>query len=85
MKEITIDCFGIQTKEQLHRAFASSLCFPSWYGSNLDALHDCLTDISEPTHISLPGFRKLGSFARNFRMVLEDAETENDCLIIDIL
>ena len=85
MKAITIDCTGMQSKEQLHRAFASALSFPAWYGNNLDALHDCLTNVCEPTRISLPGFRELGSFALGFRLVLEDAEAENDCLIIDIL
>ena len=28
----------------LGRAFA----FPAWYGANLDALYDCLTDLAEP-------------------------------------
>ena len=85
MKQITIDCTGFQTKDQLHDAFSEVLCFPAHYGRNLDALHDCLTEISEPTRISLSGFRALGAFARGFRLVLEDAEGENDCLIVDIL
>ena len=46
MEEIIIDCNQIHTKEDLHRIFRESLCFPEHYGSNLDALHDCLTDIS---------------------------------------
>jgi RNAse (barnase) inhibitor barstar len=29
---------------ELGRAFA----FPDWYGANLDALYDCLTDLAEP-------------------------------------
>lgn len=85
MKNITIDCTCIESREQLHSAFAAGLSFPEWYGNNLDALYDCLSAISEPTHVSLPGFRALGSFAKGFRLVLEDAESENDCLIIDIL
>ncbi len=46
MEEIIIDCSRIQSKEDLHRIFRETLSFPDWYGSNLDALHDCLTDIS---------------------------------------
>ena len=85
MKQITIDCSAIENKDQLHDAFSRALCFPAHYGGNLDALHDCLTEIAEPTRISLPGLKNLGPFARGFRLVLEDAETENDCLIVDIL
>ena len=31
--------------EQLEK-IGQDLKFPSWYGANLDALHDCLTDLS---------------------------------------
>lgn len=85
MKTITIDCTCIESREHLHAAFAAALSFPEWYGKNLDALHDCLCAITESTRISLPGFRGLASFARGFQIVLEDAEAENDCLIVDIL
>ena len=85
MKHITIDCSQFENKDQLHEAFASALNFPAHYGKNLDALHDCLTAITEPTKLSLPGMRDLGAFARGFVLVLEDAESENDCLIVDIL
>ncbi len=30
--------------QEIGRAFA----FPDWYGANLDALYDCLTDLAEP-------------------------------------
>ena len=46
MEEKIIDCSAIHTKEDLHRIFRETLSFPDWYGSNLDALHDCLTEIS---------------------------------------
>lgn len=46
MEEKIIDCSTIHTKEDLHRIFRDTLSFPDWYGSNLDALHDCLTEIS---------------------------------------
>ena len=28
------------------RAMRTALAFPEWFGGNLDALHDCLTDLS---------------------------------------
>ena len=53
MKNITIDCRGFVPRSDLHKAFADALAFPDHYGNNLDALHDCLTDISEDTRIHL--------------------------------
>lgn len=38
-------------KELIHDYIAENLGFPDYYGKNLDALYDCLTDIDEPTAI----------------------------------
>ncbi len=40
---ITIDCTNL-TPAELHREIAQKLSFPHWYGKNLDALYDCLTE-----------------------------------------
>jgi len=77
MKEIIIDCAAIQNPRQLHRALAEALNFPQWYGSNLDALHDCLTAIAADTQLTLTHFAAIGTFANGFRRVLQDAENEN--------
>ena len=37
----------IKDRETLHRILADLPGFPDWYGKNLDALHDCLTDVQE--------------------------------------
>lgn len=37
------------SKESFLREIAEALEFPSWFGHNLDALWDCLTDLTEPT------------------------------------
>ncbi|MFE6965650.1 barstar family protein [Agromyces sp. NPDC057679] len=34
-------------RESMHRAFASALDFPAYYGANMDALADCLGDVAE--------------------------------------
>ena len=46
MEERIIDCSKIRTREDLHTLFRDALGFPQWYGGNLDALYDCLTEIS---------------------------------------
>ena len=67
MKQITIDCSTIENKDQLHDAFSRALCFPAHYGRNLDALHDCLTEIAEPnsgliTNVGIDHRQGFGSF-----------------------
>ena len=86
MKEITIDCRGFVPRSDLHRAFADALSFPDHYGNNLDALHDCLTDLSEETRIRLVNWedaeKNLGSYARATKRAILDAATQNPNLAI---
>ena len=51
MKIITIDCAQISDKETFHTVMEEKLEFPSWYGRNLDALHDCLTEVFVNTQL----------------------------------
>ncbi|MBQ1251979.1 MAG: barstar family protein, partial [Firmicutes bacterium] len=53
MKKVTINTNQLQTMEQIHEYLAEKLNFPDYYGKNLDALYDCLTDINEETEIQL--------------------------------
>lgn len=53
MNEIIIDGSAIFTSPDLHKALAAALSFPAHYGSNLDALYDCLSEISEDIHLIL--------------------------------
>ena len=71
----------IETREQLHDALASQLHLPAYYGRTLDALHDCLTDVFEPTEIRLVHAavlaERLGLYAEVLHDVLRDACEEN--------
>lgn len=86
MKEITIDCRGFVPRSDLHRAFANALSFPDHYGNNLDALHDCLTEIHEETRIRLENWEAaesaLGNYARNAKRAILDAAIENTNLAV---
>ena len=39
--------------EEVHGLLARALDLPEWYGRNLDALFDCLTDAYEPVAVRL--------------------------------
>lgn len=53
MAELTLDGSQIQSIEEVHDLFAQTLDLPEWYGRNLDALFDCLTDAHEPVTVHL--------------------------------
>lgn len=68
----------------LIRKGAGSLGFPEWYGRNLDALYDCLTDIREEAEICILQMplleEKLGRYAVLLLKVLKDAAGENNAI-----
>jgi RNAse (barnase) inhibitor barstar len=43
----------VSSTADLYAALARTLGLPSWFGANLDALWDCLTDLTEPTALVL--------------------------------
>lgn len=89
MKIIELDCLAISDRATFHSVLANALCFPSWYGANLDALHDCLTDICEDTCLRLLHWTKMPYSSEMFpiavRRVMEHAAKENPHLQIEFL
>ena len=81
MREILLDGSLITDKNQLHTIFAQGFSFPEWYGNNLDALYDCLTDVREETSIKICSFGRLrdnlGGYADKVKKVLRNAEADN--------
>jgi RNAse (barnase) inhibitor barstar len=41
---VAFDCATWDSVEQMHLSFQESLNFPNYYGRNLDALNDCVTE-----------------------------------------
>ena len=81
-----IDGRRMTTRADAHAELARALDFPDWYGGNLDALHDCLTEINQPTELVIRGSdaleTALGSYAAAFRRVLADSAAQNDALTV---
>lgn len=78
---ITINCGAINTMSEFHEMISHELDFPDWYGNNLDALYDCLTDITEDCSIVLtnvlPWFEKCGKKAITTVRLMQDVSQIN--------
>ena len=81
-RRVTLSGNKMLTKEAMHTYLARKLKFPSYYGKNLDALHDCLGDISHPLRITVTFtdrlVEELGDYGETFLEVLKDAAEENE-------
>ena len=85
MKKCVLDCSTISNPEDFHDALVEALVLPQWYGTNLDALYDCLTAITEPTEITLLHFSQLGAQYAGFEAVFQDAACDNPRIRIEIV
>ena len=47
MNRVQLSAAARRTEGDAHDALAKGLAFPGYYGRNLDALHDCLTELGD--------------------------------------
>ena len=47
MTQITLDGDMLADASNVHEYLKEMLSFPEYYGKNLDALHDCLTELDD--------------------------------------
>ena len=71
-------------REQLHDYLQEMLPLPEYYGRNLDALYDCLTELTD-TVVVIEGEEQAGAWYKKVRRVLFDACSKNEELIIEHL
>lgn len=81
MRICILDGNKLTNRELLHNTLAESLSFPNWYGRNLDALYDCLTDFHEEAEIRILHEaslkENLGNYALLLLKVLQEAARAN--------
>ena len=84
---VLLDGNTILNREMLHDTLSTALRLPAWYGRNLDALYDCLTDVQEETVVVLRDRaaleEHLGSYGRRFMRLLEEVSRENPHLRLE--
>ena len=84
-REYQIDLMGVETKSALHERIARVLELPDYYGNNLDALHDCLTDMTD-TAICFTNYLQadiaMTGYMDALRRMCRDAESECSGLTI---
>ena len=87
MERIVMECGEIRTKEDFHSALAKAMDFPGWYGGNLDALHDLLTEIGTDTTLQLHSWADaeaaLGAYGSRLEKVMAVSALENPKLHIE--
>ena len=88
MRECIIHGDRVTGWDALYDQLSADLTLPGWFGRNLDALYDCLTDLNE-SQITVYHWQdladRLGKKAAVLRQMLTDAGLENPFLTFCIL
>ncbi|MEO7193376.1 MAG: barstar family protein [Pseudonocardiaceae bacterium] len=73
----------VTSKAEALQAIGVALSFPAWYGRNLDALHDCLADLSGEHVLVWAGHRQLAVSDPNaYHAILAVLETAPSSLCV---
>ncbi len=74
---ITLDATQMGSRKEAHRYLQQQLSFPDYYGCNLDALYDCLTDLDE-TEVTFTGAEEaVGTYFDKVIRVFREAAGDN--------
>ena len=86
MKTVMLDCRMMTAKKEAHEYIASKLGFPGYYGKNLDALYDCLTEFCRDMLIvirfSSALVDNIGEYGAALIDTFKDAEKETASLSV---
>ena len=79
MEEIRLNAARLCRREEAMEVLGETLALPAWWGRNLDALYDCLTEPGPGLRLVLEDGGLMGEtpFGRLLGRVLEDAAAEN--------
>lgn len=78
---IELDASRMDNRKAAHTYLAEMLSFPEYYGKNLDALYDCLTDLCE-TEVRFINLENADPYFEKVLRVFRDAAKRNPNLTI---
>lgn len=75
METIVLDGSSLTERESAFLILETAFSFPDYWGKNLDALYDCLTDLNQPIQLKLQNQTALyhSDFGQQLLQVLRDA------------
>ena len=80
MKIVLLDGDRIKKESDIHKEFGKAISLPGYYGENLDALYDVLTDLNEEIGVIVVKnkllMNNLGKSWENFLLLMEDLNEE---------
>lgn len=79
---IVLDPARMETRAEAHLYLQEQLSFPDYYGKNLDALYDCLTELDETEVAFLPADCSPDSYFHRIYPVFEEAAEDNPKLLL---
>lgn len=86
--QVIIDGRKITDKAMLHAYLKEQCQFPDYYGNNLDALYDVLTERAEPLQICIEYAEELKErlcgYGEAFIETLLDVAAENEHITVEI-
>lgn len=85
---IELDCREMTDKQTTHAYLKQMLQLPEYYGNNLDALYDVLTDRAESTELVLKHWQclheQLGGYGVSLMETMRQASEENPKLEVTL-
>lgn len=84
MKQITLDGNILSDAALVHDYLKDQLQFPEYYGKNLDALYDCLTDLDD-IEITITPADEDGAIYQRILRIFKSAEKQNETFKLNIL
>lgn len=78
METVRLDGRRLRERGEAMELLGRALALPEWWGRNLDALYDCLTDLGRPVRLVLEHRQAAGEtdFGRRLLRVMGDAAAE---------
>ena len=78
--KLIIDGSVLSEEAAVHDLFTRALDLPEWYGRNLDALYDVLTERGEPLRLLVRNREALAEYAEDLLRTLAEEAAENPAL-----